>query len=224
MIESTEITIAAEEIDTNEVPIPPKIVVENFVETFTAFADACHKNAVAHGWWEGGFDGRNIPEVLLLIKSEALEAFEEWRGADSDPKKICYVGEKSKPEGIPVEIADIVIRCFDNMVALTAHTGSLDIVRVIANNVLFALKHEIHVATNVGEALDDIVDEVTRARRAWERGKGDQRNIDLALAMAPIVSRCFLFTRFHGIDLAEAILIKHVFNKSRPYRHGNKRA
>lgn len=101
-----------------------------------------HENAVAKGWWEGGPEKRNIPEMLMLIVSEVAEALEHYR--DGAPAWMTFPSSmkgdvlhaakhgntrdagfanrihdalasspEAKPDGFPIEIADIVIRCFD---------------------------------------------------------------------------------------------------------------
>jgi len=37
-----------------------------------------------------------------------------------------------------------------------------------------------------------------------------------------VIIRIFDICGYYGIDIAEAIKIKHSFNKNRPYRHGGK--
>lgn len=51
-------------------------------------------------------------------------------------------------------------------------------------------------------------------------GKPEGEAIELADAVIRIMDYC----EFVGIDLEEAILLKHSYNKSRPYRHGGKSA
>ena len=91
-----------------------------------------HENAVAHGWWK---EDRDFGEICALVHSELSEALEEYRNArplvyfdcpdtTCDPQRCAdvnrdpiYVEEpcdrKGKPEGIAVELADVVIRIFD---------------------------------------------------------------------------------------------------------------
>lgn len=67
-----------------------------------------HENAKAHGWWE---NPRTIGELLMLVTSEVVEAFEEVRnGKDINE---TYYSDKGKMEGVPSELADIVIRVMD---------------------------------------------------------------------------------------------------------------
>ena len=70
----------------------------------------CFKIAVSKGWWN---EDRNVGELIALMHSELSEALEEYRsGRDFDD--IYYHPEKpKKPEGIPIELADCVIRIFD---------------------------------------------------------------------------------------------------------------
>ena|SRR6266487_469189 len=69
-----------------------------------------HKISTEKGWNENG--PRPIPELLCLIHSEVSEALEEYRNG-SPPTHMYYTGSNDKPEGFPIEIADIVIRIAD---------------------------------------------------------------------------------------------------------------
>lgn len=65
-----------------------------------------HENAVAHGWYD---PPPSIPEALAMVHSEVSEALEEYRAGRME----TYLAPGGKPEGFPVELADIVIRCLD---------------------------------------------------------------------------------------------------------------
>jgi len=66
-----------------------------------------HKLSVEKGWHQ---IERSVPELLCLIHSELSEALEEYRNG-KDTNEIYYVS--GKPEGIPIELADAVIRIAD---------------------------------------------------------------------------------------------------------------
>ena len=65
-----------------------------------------HDIAISKGWWD---KEREIPELIALIHSELSEALEEYRVSEN--LDIRY--ENNKPEGIVVELADVLIRIFD---------------------------------------------------------------------------------------------------------------
>jgi hypothetical protein len=105
--------------------------------------DAAYRNAVEHGWWDevrhresggGILMERGFAEVIALIHSEASEALEGWRDGyatgytyftDGGVHKDHHVPEDAsmglvwvteygwKPEGVPSEFADIIIRVLD---------------------------------------------------------------------------------------------------------------
>ena len=90
-------------------------------------AKEVHENAVAHGWWE---KPPTLPEALCLIHAELSEALEEYREGNPLIYGTCALAAEDckfsgegidgpcKPEGIAVELADVILRTLDLMAAL----------------------------------------------------------------------------------------------------------
>ena len=74
----------------------------------TVFASEVHKNAVNHGWWE---DERSFGELIALCHQELSEALEEYRNGHQPNE--TYYSDGGKPEGIPSELADVILRILD---------------------------------------------------------------------------------------------------------------
>lgn len=82
-----------------------------------AYRDDIHETAIEKGWWE------NPPELgtsLMLVVTEVAEAMEEHRlGYAPDVVRHLWgaaesaIGVVPKPEGIPTELADVIIRVLD---------------------------------------------------------------------------------------------------------------
>jgi len=83
-----------------------------------------HENAVNKGFWD---EEPSFGEQIALMHSELSEALEEYRRGHKENylySSTCHTGCESltaqcntcpdaKPEGIPIELADTVIRIFD---------------------------------------------------------------------------------------------------------------
>ena len=74
--------------------------------TIKQWCEEAWANAKAHGFKED-----DVPLKIALMHSELSEALEEWRNGHG--LNEVYGNEGSpKPEGFPIELADLVIRVF----------------------------------------------------------------------------------------------------------------
>jgi NTP pyrophosphatase (non-canonical NTP hydrolase) len=73
--------------------------------------EEAHANAVAKGFWDGEnlADNNCVAAKLCLIHSEISEALDHLRDGKLGP----FHHPDGKPDGFPVELADICIRVFD---------------------------------------------------------------------------------------------------------------
>lgn len=74
-----------------------------------------HETAENKGWWDDIIDlEAHVPVLLCLVHSEVSEALEDFR----EGKMLTTIREDGKPEGLPSELADVVIRVGDMCGAL----------------------------------------------------------------------------------------------------------
>lgn len=209
-----------------------------------------HANAVDKGWWpltadgKADWGGRNVGEILILATSELSEALEVWR----DGKNLVesWKGEKGKPEGFPIEMADFVIRVIETMIACKSKFQAAFKIAIGINAIEETHETIVYNDTsgktlpNVGEELMSISCQIVDAHSYIVLSKQGIRydliwmqpdkveNVTaykgFALPLAKAVRMAFAQADRIGFDLWKAIEEKHAYNKTRPVRHGGKLA
>ncbi len=202
-----------------------------------SFLIEVHENALKHGWWD---KERPYGEVISLLHSEISEALEEYRagrpnvwfpceeGNDHHPCKPVDTADclnfgneeecqyrSKKPEGICIELLDAVIRILDWFGALGAQLNDCKTVDELIAKIPNGLKEEMKDA-EFPEVTAFLHSTVTHAYESGE--KTELMGHHMMVCMAII----FYWIRLQGEDAEKLIVMKHEYNKTRPYRHGNK--
>jgi hypothetical protein len=112
------------------------------IEMFRDMTELCGSNSAAKGWHEGRPEdpamlGHWQGNKLMLMVSELVEAHDELRNghaADETyyPERAKWDGSPLKPEGVPSELADTVIRIFD-----FCYTEKIDLGAIIAEKLAY---------------------------------------------------------------------------------------
>lgn len=80
--------------------------------TISDWQRTIHAYAKDKGWWDSERP-RSFGDICALFHSEISEAYEEFRAGRAATEVYESPNKPGKPEGIPVEIADLVIRVLD---------------------------------------------------------------------------------------------------------------
>ena len=78
--------------------------------TITELIKSCYEQAKKSGWHDSDLH-RTDGDFIALCHSELSEAMEELRKGHAPT--YTYLGSGGKPEGVPIELADVCIRIFD---------------------------------------------------------------------------------------------------------------
>jgi hypothetical protein len=212
-------------------------------------ADLCkssHQISKEKGWLD---DPRPFYTLCILMQSELAEALEDYR-SNHDIKEIYYeccakghafYGDKYpvdevtsmlakeslgwtpadfKPCGIPIEIADYVIR-----VAQWAGTAGID---------LEGAMEESKGSWTIGKLVDfeRVLADLNRltSMAEWadtQQNEPSNRTFttlgDPVTYLGMALKLCWAWAETNGIDLDKAVLEKEAFNRTRSAKHGGKK-
>lgn len=191
-------------------------------------ANMIHENAVEHGWWESP---RPDYEVIALAHSELSEALEEYRAGRP---WVWYAEEDHKPEGIGIEVTDCIIRLLDWAAERDIFTDAdtMEDCQESAQAYLDWRWKDAAVFRNVPETIwrmhrmlahiETEEDFDIFLRGTTFSDKGNTLDKELKRSVLQIIGIADMMLTENGFGLGQLIVIKHAYNKTRPYRHGGK--
>jgi len=137
------------------------------------------------------------------MQSELSEALEEYR-AHRGLNEIWYE-DNGKPCGIPIELADFIIRVGD-----------------------FSAQHSLgmyEVSYNYGTDFESALSRANYyVSQAFVRGEKSGPNSDVGAFLDQAVAAVVAMCKANDINIAEALEIKARYNETRPHLHGGKKA
>jgi NTP pyrophosphatase (non-canonical NTP hydrolase) len=164
----------------------------------------CHQTAVEHGWWD---EPRAEDELICLFHSEVSEAFEEYR-AHKPLDLVYYKDDNPKPEGIPVELADLLVRIFDLLGDIYKDNPGL----------LYSFVERPLIKKTILAPIPPTFSALCKELHK----KISNLAVFNAYFLMMIVKVVDGYCMVNGIKLEEALRLKMDYNKTRPYRHGKK--
>lgn len=203
------------------------------------FAAMVHENAVKHGFYDKGGKKLSMEDFLALIHSEWSETLEEEREGrplvyglvldGEDNATPCFTEDWQeitdkhlKPEGCAVELADGCLRILDLFGYGEIHVEPLAGTREPEMEDLVGIYSAKELGEMPGE--DEVPKLVTWLHAATSEVMLDGKNEDYDLSFLLVaMSMALAWIQQRGIDPIKLLMLKHEYNKSRPYKHGNKK-
>lgn len=191
-----------------------------------------HRIAEEHGWLD---TPRPFGTIMALLHSELSEALEEFRAhrglaeiyyettkgecSEAEAPERLAQGYKLKPCGIPIELADFLIRIAQE-IETADFTGRFCSLfngpsGVSVGKGLYLGQHEFDAGFDA-----DLLPNLHRlVSKAYDEGSF---NVIAAAYLHTAFVLTVLYCDRFEIDIRRALEIKAAYNEKRPYRHGGK--
>ena len=154
------------------------------------------------GWHD---EERTFGEYCALFHAEISEALEEYRSG-KELTKLYF--SRNKPEGVPIELADVIIRILD-------YCGQYDIdIDERMTKIIDIVDQFAGIPANIGDFLAEFHNRISKAYNDYV----SLREYHLAV----VISMIYYFCELYKIDIEKAISLKITYNRTREYRHGGK--
>lgn len=205
------------------------------------FAVLAYQNAFAHGWYHdqktGTLKPRDVAEILQNFEGE----IKEFRVEVFRQKYDVYYNASGnvtsmKPEGAWIELADLLIRMADAIgYFLNDHPsvrfGAVDYafieegMRAYVGSITEAMRRKEAIGGHSQRGLRYVADWLSaQVSILWEMyRRTTHENFIVGLWDTYVCVYEVLNREFPG-KIVPAIMLKHEYNKGRPYRHGGLRA
>ena len=169
-----------------------------------------HGIAKEHGWWD---EAHTFGDLIALVHSELSEALEAYRR--HLPGTLVQFPEDGSLEGVPYELADVVIRVAD-----MAEWYGENLAPYVSEFDGWGGKLAYEgLVTTFGEWVAVLHMTLSDACTAWYVREDRCLWVN---ALARVVALTQRMAAHYGIDLDSAIEAKLEHNRTRSYRHGGK--
>lgn len=176
-----------------------------------ALAHEAHALAESKGFWDKT-DWRANRNKLTLIHGEVSEAVDCVRKGDMETRYT----EAGKPEGFPIELADIVLRTLDVLSAKKADLSPMAFhcAQECVQRLQFAKGP--HSEAGIDASSPDGLVEALGALHYWI----ETEDVTYLESLRIVVNHVFDIAAACDLNLMEALQIKHRYNATRPHMHG----
>ena len=164
-----------------------------------------HAIAKEHGWWD---EERTFGDLIALVHSELSEALEAYRR--HLPGTLVQFPKDGSLEGVPYELADVVIRVADMAEWYGWKLGGSPRFQFQRFGGLVSFGDWI--ATLHG---------VTAEAFGYSKNKDGEDGF-IQGSLVELINGVERMAAHYGIDLDAAIQAKMEYNRTREYRHGGK--